>query len=187
LILDVGCGDFCRGDVCLDVTRTKDCQVVADTHYLPFQPAVFDGIHCQCVFEHLSKPTQALKDFLRVLKPGAKFVLLVPKPWLTNNSFFPLIQILLDPFWLLPHNWLYQMKRQRRLQKERNHRHKSVISPEYLKCMAGKLGFKILCVEEMEDGILNSLYYFHRRNRFNWFFRCKPKLFFINRFSCEKC
>ena len=182
----MGCGDCCRGDVCLDVGRTKDCQIVADAHYLPFQDGLFDGIHGQCVFEHLEKPTQALKDFLRVLKPGGKIVFLVPKPWLTNNCFSKLFKVWLDPFWWLPQNLIRQIRDLRRIKRESRFRHKSIITHRFMVKTSKGLGFSILEEEAVEDLLLNSLNYFHKRNLMSKIFRFKPKFFHLTKFVLQK-
>jgi ubiquinone/menaquinone biosynthesis C-methylase UbiE len=49
--------------------------VQADGSELPFQDQSFDFVSCQFVFHHISNKSRCLRDVLRVLKPGGRFVL----------------------------------------------------------------------------------------------------------------
>ncbi|MET0975176.1 MAG: methyltransferase domain-containing protein [Leifsonia sp.] len=44
--------------------------LVADAYALPFDDDTFDVVHAHQTMQHLSRPTQALREALRVLKPG---------------------------------------------------------------------------------------------------------------------
>ena len=72
----------------LDVCRkTLPC---ADLHcgsaeQLPFEDGCFDVISCLGALEHFLDPATALREMVRVAKPGARFILLVP-----NLGFLPL-------------------------------------------------------------------------------------------------
>ena len=46
--------------------------------HLPFEAARFDVVSCLGSLEHFVDPVVALKDMVRVAKPGARFLLLVP-------------------------------------------------------------------------------------------------------------
>jgi SAM-dependent methyltransferase len=43
---------------------------VADVYRLPFEDASFDVVHAHQVLQHLSEPVAALREMLRVLRPG---------------------------------------------------------------------------------------------------------------------
>jgi len=51
---------------------------VAAAEQLPFEPQRFDVVTCMGSLEHFSDKSMALKEMLRVAKPDAKFVILVP-------------------------------------------------------------------------------------------------------------
>lgn len=57
----------------------KDAQGVTfiegDLYDLPFEDKSFDFIYVRLVFMHLSEPQRALKNLLRVLKPGGKILI----------------------------------------------------------------------------------------------------------------
>ena len=170
----------------MDIAKTRECHIVADAHYLPFQQNSFDNIHAQCVLEHLENPTLALREFIRVLKHSGTVTLIVPKPWLTNNCFSKIFKILLDPYWWLPQNIVKQIKDLRRLKKHNRFRHKSIISHTYIKQQGEILSFRILKSIKIEDLLFCSLYYFHRRGMFKKFFQFKPKVFHLMKFSLQK-
>lgn len=52
--------------------------IVSDIIDIPEPPRSFDAIMCVEVFEHLSDPLQALKEFARLLKPGGYLVTTAP-------------------------------------------------------------------------------------------------------------
>jgi len=103
-LLDVACGTgqwlgaaTALGAICagidisqkaLDICRT--CLPAADLHcgpaeQLPFADRRFDVISCLGALEHFLDPQAALREMVRVAKPGAVFILLVP-----NSGFLPL-------------------------------------------------------------------------------------------------
>lgn len=45
---------------------------------LPFEDASFDAVFSQALLEHLSQPRQAVKEFLRGLKPGGALGVCTP-------------------------------------------------------------------------------------------------------------
>jgi len=54
---------------------------VGDAGRLPFGDASFDAVICSEVLEHLPDVALALSEIDRVLKPGGKFALSVPRYW----------------------------------------------------------------------------------------------------------
>jgi ubiquinone/menaquinone biosynthesis C-methylase UbiE len=52
--------------------------LVADAHELPFGDAVFDGVACGEVLEHLDDDARAAREIARVLRPGGAVVVTVP-------------------------------------------------------------------------------------------------------------
>ena len=49
---------------------------VADSGSIPFDDASFDRVLCTFSFHHYADPTKALAEIRRVMKPGARFVLI---------------------------------------------------------------------------------------------------------------
>lgn len=99
LVLDLGCGSYCRGDVGVDInpywkgkwhrpefyntyTAPKnDCYdiVIADTNYpLPFRDMVFEKVFMVHIIEHLYRPLDCLREVHRVLKPGGELIIFTP-------------------------------------------------------------------------------------------------------------
>lgn len=83
LVLDVGCGAQKVDPRCLGVDAYDDYPTVNVQAYMwdmPFADNSVDGLICMSALEHVSKfqvmPT--LIEFERILKPGAKMVILVP-------------------------------------------------------------------------------------------------------------
>lgn len=189
LRLDVGCGDFCRGDICLDVVKTKDCNILGDACSLPFQNNCFDHLIAQALLEHLENPTEGLREFMRVLKPNGTATIIVPKPWFTNNSRFYFVRFMLNlPLSLFPPFLNHEFMSLRRLKRERRMQHKSVISQAYMEKQARKLSFKILQYIEIEDLFC---FYFPRRllrkyGKLRKLFKFKPKLYDAHKIVCQK-
>lgn len=52
----------------LDIYQTENVDLVADTHYLPFDNNTFDGVWIQAVLEHVVDPNLVVKEIYRVLK-----------------------------------------------------------------------------------------------------------------------
>jgi ubiquinone/menaquinone biosynthesis C-methylase UbiE len=52
--------------------------VRGDVGYLPFPPATFDLVSCQCAFHHLPKPHSVLQEMVRVAKPQGRLLIIDP-------------------------------------------------------------------------------------------------------------
>lgn len=83
LLADVGCGPggtsaLLREDGyrVLSVDRQLDARcpgaVVADACALPLADNALDGLVCECVLSLVPEPAEVLREFARVLKPGAR-------------------------------------------------------------------------------------------------------------------
>lgn len=93
-LLDIGCGEKWKSDL---VDRFVDQYVgvdraetlhdrsaidrVGSAYALPAADAEFDCILCTAVLEHLEEPEAALREALRVLKPGGTAVFTAPQIW----------------------------------------------------------------------------------------------------------
>ena len=53
----------------------------ADIIHLPFKSASFDTVICAEVLEHIAEHRQAVRECIRVLKPGGQLVVSVPRRW----------------------------------------------------------------------------------------------------------
>ncbi len=99
-LLDVGCGagqatlelaravgvrgrvvGIDRSEAMLEEARVRAAHnqlsveyVLADALQLPFEDASFDGCQASSVLEHVSDPSQALAEMVRVTKPGGRIV-----------------------------------------------------------------------------------------------------------------
>jgi SAM-dependent methyltransferase len=108
-VLEIGCGGGqCRPwfrslgheYVGTDVSKTRvhawlqefgGPDLLCDVHFLPFQDRSFDAVYCAAVFEHLACPPLAMREILRVLRPGGLFCgnASFLEPW-HDDSFFHL-------------------------------------------------------------------------------------------------
>ena len=97
-VLDAGSGDgsaasslapYCRSLTCIDtnprmietarerLTRYPNVRTqVADLHELPFEPASFDAVLMFHTLTYAERPSRALSECARVLRPGGRLVLL---------------------------------------------------------------------------------------------------------------
>ena len=97
-ILDVGAGDapyrelFAEHDY-----RTSDwsgtfyapdhpTDVVAPAHDLPLEDDSLDAVVCTQVLEHVPEPSEALSEFLRVLRPGGRLIISTPLTWYLHET-----------------------------------------------------------------------------------------------------
>lgn len=99
LVLDIGCGTYCRGDVGIDIQfwykhpldqpekfdpimgpRNPLCdRIMSDLDYgIPLRDSCVDVIVARAVLEHLKCPYYVLKECKRVLKPGGIIKIVVP-------------------------------------------------------------------------------------------------------------
>ena len=93
-VLDAGCGrylKFCREFspvahvVGIDLERTFETDntripyaVRGDLGALPFPSGYFDMVISRSVVEHLEDPPRVFREFVRVLRPGGKVIVLTP-------------------------------------------------------------------------------------------------------------
>lgn|SRR5574343_26213 len=61
--------------------------IVSDIIDIPVKDKTFDSIMCVEVFEHISEPARAVKEFSRIIKPGGK--LIITAPYCSLNHFAP--------------------------------------------------------------------------------------------------
>jgi predicted SAM-dependent methyltransferase len=54
MILDIGCGETKKGDIGVDLQKTKCADVVADAQKLPFKNESFDQVYSSAVIEHFT-------------------------------------------------------------------------------------------------------------------------------------
>jgi SAM-dependent methyltransferase len=96
-LLDAGCGrylKFCREFspvahvVGIDLERTFETNnghvpyaVRGDLGALPFPSGYFDMVISRSVVEHLQDPPRVFREFVRVLRPGGKVVILTPNKY----------------------------------------------------------------------------------------------------------
>lgn len=80
-ILDIGCGDYKRGTIGLDISPGPSVDVVADALNMPFSDDSFDAIICYHLVEHLDAKGFSLlvAQSRRVLKPAGRLYLLVDR------------------------------------------------------------------------------------------------------------
>lgn len=102
MILDLGCGNWCRGDIGLDVSfekggtegykphrldrtagkRNLHAQLIEHdlNNDIPFESEAFDEVKAIHFLEHLENPMHVLREAYRVLKPGGKLMWIFPNP-----------------------------------------------------------------------------------------------------------
>ena len=59
---------------------------IADLSELPFADESFDALINLVVLEHVFEPNRVLKEFARVLKPGARVLIAVPLAWEVHQA-----------------------------------------------------------------------------------------------------
>lgn len=93
-LLDIGCGDKWKRDlvghlvtryVGVDHSATRHDPSAIDrlgsAYSLPAADGEFDCVLCSSVLEHLEEPEAALREALRVLKPGGTAIYTAPQAW----------------------------------------------------------------------------------------------------------
>lgn len=83
--VDLNRNDLCkaRGYLSLMAGETSGRWVVAqaDVTRLPFADGCFDAVVCSEVLEHIENNRAAIRELVRVLKPGGDLVVTVPRFW----------------------------------------------------------------------------------------------------------
>jgi SAM-dependent methyltransferase len=74
--------DLAIGDASWDYARLD---VVADLARLPFHDATFEAALNVVVLEHVREPARVLAELARVLKPGARLLLIAPQEWAVHQ------------------------------------------------------------------------------------------------------
>lgn len=90
-VLDIGCGakakrlllddqitDYVGLDHAESLHGTAQVDLLGTAYEIPAADNSFDGVVCTAVLEHLEEPGKALRESLRVLKPGGHAVYTVP-------------------------------------------------------------------------------------------------------------
>lgn len=79
IIYDLGCSTNKTIPEAIGVDiREGVTDIAADIHSLPFEQYSADIIISRHSIEHLLDPTKAMKEWIRVLKPGGKMVIILP-------------------------------------------------------------------------------------------------------------
>ena len=98
-VLDIGCGAKAKRHLAgpriteyvgLDHPESphgsEQVDILATAYQIPQPEAAFDGIVCTAVLEHLEDPAAALREALRVLRPGGFAVYTVPLFWHVHEA-----------------------------------------------------------------------------------------------------
>ena len=64
--------------------RSATCFVVADAHALPFRDSSCDGCRANRVLQHLRAPGEAIREMVRVARPGRRLVVCDPDAGMTG-------------------------------------------------------------------------------------------------------
>lgn len=103
-VLDVGCGNgfvsslYPNFDILgIDISdgmlaNNPYIWKKAPAECMPFPDNTYDFVLCRSLLHHLEDPAIGLKEMLRVLKPGGKFVCWDPNQSLLNNTFRKIFQ-----------------------------------------------------------------------------------------------
>jgi len=91
-VLDFGCGLRKRpGAIGIDVNPRSSADIIHDLNQFPypFSDNCFDEIFCDNVIEHLDNVVRVMEELLRIAKPSAEVIVIVP--------FYPHRQAHTDP------------------------------------------------------------------------------------------
>lgn len=83
--IDINLDDLLRAE---KVNKYKKL-IMADARNMPFPKNKFSTVISVSVLEHIPQPQLAIKEVLRVLKPGGLFILTVPTVELNDHLFYP--------------------------------------------------------------------------------------------------
>lgn len=108
-LIDIGCGsgefagvfydrkveigiDISKGEI-LKVRRKKLYKKIklCDARNMPFADNTFQTAISISVLEHISKVEEAIRETIRILKPGGKFIFTVPLKTINKELFYPKI------------------------------------------------------------------------------------------------
>ena len=128
MIVDIGCGENPRGDINLDVRKTRATNLVASAEYLPFRDQVVTKILCSQVLEHLTHPSEALNEMNRVLKIGGVAEIDVPTVSFTNQAKIQLFKFFFNLPFSLKWRELKWMFKVLGLSELHPQRHKTVVT-----------------------------------------------------------
>ncbi|MEM4213736.1 MAG: class I SAM-dependent methyltransferase [Candidatus Methanomethylicaceae archaeon] len=95
LTIDIGCGDNKRGDIGVDIRKTRCVDIIADARFLPFKTESFDYVFSDQVIEHFShrEIKNIMLEWIRILKKGGTIEILCPDLRARAFLFF------LNPSW----------------------------------------------------------------------------------------
>ncbi|MGD0451271.1 MAG: methyltransferase domain-containing protein [Candidatus Bathyarchaeia archaeon] len=95
MIIDLGCGELKRGNIGVDVRKTRSVDVIADLRQLPFKSEAFDHVYSSAVVEHFShrEVQYVLVEWIRILKKGGTIEIECPDLRARAFLFF------LNPSW----------------------------------------------------------------------------------------
>ncbi len=80
VVVNVGSGEtnIHPNVVNVDIYSNPYVDVISDGRFLPFLDQSLDGILCESIMEHVTKPWEVAREFLRVLKPGGYVYVVAP-------------------------------------------------------------------------------------------------------------
>lgn len=162
IVLDAGCGragfatpwrQFSRRLIGVDIATGiaenawVGYKVRSDLYQLPLPGNSVDLVIMRYVMEHLERPVEALREVVRVLRPGGKLVLLTP-----NRRHYVCLVARLTPHWL--HRWF--LARHGRFDEDVSPTRYRANTPRHLREVASRAGFRITELElyEAQPGYL---------------------------------
>jgi SAM-dependent methyltransferase len=139
-ILNVGCGTETYGTHFVDFypSRKDVIKVNLDEEKLPFPNNYFDEVYSRNLLEHLTNPGFAIKEMIRVLKPGGKFIMI------TDNASY--LGWHLSIFGSNVHLGGYE-----KIQKGCEDRHYALYTIQHLKNLCKKYKLKIIEIKYLDS------------------------------------